>query len=247
MQYKLYLLGLLLTDGWFYGGAYSIELKSEDKDVLYQIGNRYTHCKIRERTRDTNFAKNYSCTQIDIRNKEIKEFVSNYYPEKDKTLNAAVPEEFLLSPSLWRGLLDGDGSYGYRKDIPFVSFTTKSEKLKEAFCYIIKEITGQVLRASRNVRDDIYNLGVTSINAKTFVQWLLSEDTFYIPRKKERMESISAWQPKGKQGIKTRLWTKEEEDFLYTHTNEECLQYLNRTLCAIKARRNKLNRERREE
>lgn len=103
------------------------------------------------------------------------------------------------------------------------------------------------MRASRNVRDDIYNLGVTSVNAKTFVQWLLSEDTFYIPRKKERMESINVWRPKGKQGTKSRLWTQKEENFLYTHTNEECLQHLNRTLCAIKARRNKLNKERRKE
>lgn len=40
-----------------------------------------------------------------------------------------------------------------------------------------------------------------------------------------------------------KRWTKEEDDFVYTHTTSECLKELNRTSDAIKNRKTKLNRE----
>lgn len=145
---------------------------------------------------------------------------------------------------MWRGILDGDGCYGYREKTPFIGFTTKSENLKNDFCKIVYDIVGQKILATRNKRDEIYNLGLTSVNAKRFIEWLLTEDTFYIPRKKEIMNSIVTWMPTGRQGIQQKRWTQEEDDYVYTHSFQDCVNKLDRTVAAIKNRRTKLNKER---
>ena len=244
MNKELYILGLILTDGYKYRNYYRIELKDEDKDVLEDIENSYD-CSLYHRTRDTNFAKNYSSTTLEIRDKELISFLDKYCLQEDKTHTAAIPKEYLLSPSLWRGILDGDGSYGYRNKTPFVSFVTINENFKESFCKVVKEIIGQKLIASRNKRDNVYNLGLTSIRAKNFIKWLLSETSFSIPRKEQCMKEIVQWQPTGRQGEIHKRWTKEEEDYVYTHTNQECVEKLGRTLSSIKNRRTKINKERR--
>lgn len=33
------------------------------------------------------------------------------------------------------------------------------------------------------------------------------------------MNSISEWEPKGRQGESHRRWTLEEDDFVFTHSN----------------------------
>ena len=245
MDKILYILGLVITDGYRNRNQYCIELKDEDKNVLEQIAENFS-CSLYSRTRDTNFMKSYSSTKLVIKNenKELVDILNKYIPNENKTMEVYVPEEFLYSPSLWRGILDGDGCFGYRKGTPFVGFVTKSEELKEAFCKVIHQVIGQELIASRNKRDDVYNLGVTSVNAKKFTEWLLTANTFYIERKKEVMDSIINWMPTGRQGEVHRRWTKEEEDFVYTHTNQECVEKLNRTLDSIKNRRTKINKER---
>lgn len=245
MNKELYILGLILTDGYKYRNYYRIELKDEDKNVLEQISDDFS-CSLYSRTRDTNFLKDYSSTKLIIKreNKELVSFLDKYIPNENKTLEAYVPEEFLHSPSLWRGILDGDGCYGYRGKTPFIGFVTKNEKLKDAFCQIVYDIVGQKISATRNKRDSVYNLGLTSVNAKKFIEWLLTEDTFYIPRKKNIMQSIILWEPTGRQGMRQRRWTQEEDDYVYTHTFQECVMFLDRTSDAIKNRRTKLNRER---
>ena len=243
MNYKLYVLGLVLTDGTYGKSAFSIELKKEDSFVLESIAQKY-NCSLYERTRDTNFKDNYTSVKVEIRNNDLRNFIKQYYPFEQKTLNAKIPNEYLHSPSLWRGILDGDGCYGYRGMTPFVGFVTKSESLKNDFCQIVQDIVGQKISATRNKRDGVYNLGLTSVNAKKFVMWLLEEDTFYIPRKKEIMDSIVLWQPSGRQGMRQRRWTQEEDDYVYNHTFQECVKNLDRTPDAIKNRRTKLNRER---
>ena len=245
MEKEMYVLGLVMTDGFKNKGQYCIELKKEDENVLLQISEDFA-TNLYRRTRDTNFAKDFSCTKLVIKDNLLTSLLDKFIPQEDKTNNAYVPNPFLFSPSLWRGILDGDGCYGYRKGTPYISFTTKSEKLKEAFCILVEQITGQKINATRNQRDNIYNLGVTSVNAKKLVKWLLSVDTFYIQRKKDIMESIVNWQPSGKQGESHRRWTIEEDNFVYSHTNQECVNKLNRSLGAIINRRTKLNRERRE-
>lgn len=153
MEKELYILGLILTDGYKNEKYWRIELKDEDKNVLEDIANNY-HCGLYHRTRDTNFAKNYSSTILEIRDKKLISFLNMYCPQKDKTFLADIPKEYLLSPSLWRGMLDGDGSYGYRqtrnKKTPFIGFVTINENFKEGFCYAVKHIIGQEIEATRN-------------------------------------------------------------------------------------------------
>lgn len=197
------------------------------------------------RTRDTNFAKNYCCGRLEIRDKELISNLNKYWIDEDKTLNVKIPDEFLLSPAIWRGILDGDGCFGFRtkNNTPFIGLVTKSENLKNDFLYVVKEIIDFDMKASRNKRDNAYNLGLTSLRAKEFITWLLSEDDNYIERKHDMMIKISQWEPKGKQGKVSRRWTPEEDEYVFSHTIEESLLALNRTRCAIKCRKTKINKE----
>ena len=44
--------------------------------------------------------------------------------------------------------------------------------------------------------------------------------------------------------MRQKRWTQKEDDYVYTHTFQECVMFLDRTSDAIKNRRTKLNRER---
>lgn len=95
MNKKLYVLGLILTDGYKYRNYYRIELKDEDKNVLEDIANNY-NCSLYHRTRDTNFTKNYSSTILEIKDKDLILFLNRYCPQEDKTYSAIIPEEYLF-------------------------------------------------------------------------------------------------------------------------------------------------------
>ena len=242
-----YLLGLLLTDGWYYHNRYQIELKESDCNILEQFHKIIPLSTISYRTRDTNFTKDYTCGRLEIQDKKIIDRITNYWTKEDKTLNADIPKEYLLSPYLWLGILDGDGSFGFRgKKTPHISFVTKSEKMKDAFLFMIKEVVGQEIYASRNKRDSVYNLGVTSVNAKKLAEWFKqnAQGCPRILRKKEKMEEILDWEPIGRQGQSKKRWTKEEDDFVYNHSIKESCSVLNRTINAIRARKAKLMKER---
>ena len=99
------------------------------------------------------------------------------------------------------------------------------------------------MKASRNKRDNVYNLGLVSVKAKKFITWLLSEDDNYIERKHDIMIKISQWEPKGKQGTSLRRWTPEEDDYILSHSMEESLLVLDRTKYAIESRKARINKE----
>ena len=50
-----------------------------------------------------------------------------------------------------------------------------------------------------------------------------------------------------KSRVAPKKWTVEEIKYLNTHSNEECVQYLNRTLRAIQQKRYLLRKENRNE
>lgn len=243
-----YITGLFLTDGWLScckNNYYlNIELKKEDENVLEQIFKTVQANKS-ERTRDTNFKENYTSVRMQITDKEVIDFLlNNNFPLKNKTETAFAPKMYKFSPAFWRGAIDGDGSYGYRNKTPFIGFTTKSEQLKNDFLECVEYVTGQKIIATRNKRDNIYNLGLTSVNAKKFIEWLMIFDDFYIKRKRDIMISILNWEPSGRQGEIHKRWSKEEDDFVYENSIQECLLHLSRTKNAIQLRKTKLNKER---
>ena len=108
--------------------------------------------------------------------------------------------------------------------------------MKVAYCdFLLKEfdITKEI---SRNKRDNVYNIMVSNEEAQNLCRYLYGESTLYLDRKYNKALEILDWRrPEGSRKMSHRLWTKEEEDFLLTHTLEESCNMLNRTKSAIKS------------
>ena len=246
-----YLYGLLITDGYLVnnkGYEYlSIELQELDREFLERL-SKYFQCHLYSRTRNTNFKEDFSSIRLTISdNKIIEKILQMGFPKENKTLNAAPPITEYSEKDFWRGVIDGDGSLGIRKRGVYLNLTTKSEFLKNAFVSLVKNITGLEMNVHRNIRDNIYNLTVTSHNAQKLIKWIYEDSIsdFYLPRKYEKYLEIKDLNIKSR--VAPKKWTAEEIEYLNTHSNEECTQYLNRTLGAIQQKRYLLRKENRNE
>lgn len=130
-----YIYGLLITDGSLSlrtrnRGKVSLEVSKKDEDIIYKLCNLIPNSHQRERTRDTNFKKDYTTKIFSNTRREFREkLISQGFPVINKTLNASPPILDYSEFDFWRGVIDGDGSIGITsKDIPFISLVTKSEK-----------------------------------------------------------------------------------------------------------------------
>ena len=153
LEEKSYIYGLLLTDGSLdikdfktYSGTVKLEVAYKDKDIIEKLYNIVPYSSIKERTRKTNFSEEYhSIIFSNSRKSFINELIKMGFPLKDKTLLAEPPKIDYDIDAFWRGVIDGDGSLGLRKSknglTPFLSLTTKSELLKNAFCNYLHDIT----------------------------------------------------------------------------------------------------------
>lgn len=257
LQEISYLYGLFITDGYLCQGSKNttylkIELQEKDKELLYKI---YDKCKghINQRTRDTNFKTNYISTTLTITDTDVLKAIFDMdFPLEDKTNNARPPKGEYSKKDFWRGVIDGDGSLGIRKNGPYLSLTTKSEALKEAFVDLVQELTGFKMNVHRNKRDNIYNLTICSQKAKTVADWLYGEmPEFQLLRKYNKYCEMFNKEPKEldistlptieeKSRSTYRKWTNEEIEYLKTHTKQESVEYLDRTKKAIELKRYQL-------
>lgn len=94
------------------------------------------------------------------------------------------------------------------------------------------------MNVTRNKRDNIYNLVVTSNNAKILAKWIYENDTnLRLERKYNKFLEINDFKLNP---INGRRWTEEEVNYLKTHTRQECVQYLNRSMGSIIGKINRL-------
>lgn len=238
-----YLFGLFGTDGHGrndINGHLSnmiLELTKKDEDIIYCIHNLFPDTSsIGTRTRDTNFKKDHQSTILYFNQKEILGILEKGgFPLKDKTNQIKPPLFDYNKYDFWRGVLDGDGSVGFRDEVPFISLTTKSEFLKESFVTFIFEETGKQLNPQRNKRDNIYNIMVTSTVATELAKKVWYDNCeIFLRRKFENAQLVKQWE---KPNFKKRSWTNEEEEFLLNNSIENFRkEYPDRTILAIKRR-----------
>jgi len=125
-------------------------------------------------------------------------FLSNMgFPQENKTAEAAPPTCDYDINAFWRGVIDGDGSLGIRKTSKgghegFLSLSTQSEKLKDAFCEYLHSITKETYNPQRNKRDNIYNIGCGMSSSKKICDKMYGNATIYLDRKyKKYLEMIN--------------------------------------------------------
>ena len=250
MDKKLYsyLFGLFGTDGSIKRTSdnnhiSSLVLELKDQDIIEKIFNILPDCSTSERIRNTNFKKNYHSYILYCYNKEFINWCeNNNFPLQNKTNAINIPNEY-EERDFWRGIIDGDGSLGMKniEEQPFVNLTTKSDFLKEAYCDFIYKITDFRPNCNRNKRDDIYNITLHGEKAIKILKTIYENADIYIDRKYNIYLNLLSWKKKERKGVKNKHWSLEEEKDLLTLSKEDfIIKYPNRTLVAIRTKKNKL-------
>jgi len=214
-----YLIGLFQTDGSLYDdtrnrGKFRIELSIKDSDIIYKIKNildsMNVNCSISERIRETNFGISDSIT-LSASELQFRNLLKEWNVPAGKKSNTIEPpfhkKEFSVNDYI-RGLYDGDGSVGYTSNnFPFVSFVTKSEKLKDFLINFISEITAKPKKKiNRNLRDYIYNITITKEDAIYFCEEIYPSGCLSINRKYENSQKVKSWiRPKDMKQNSSRL------------------------------------------
>lgn len=200
-----YIYGLLLTDGSIHqkkdlNNSYqtSLEVQYKDKDIIDKLNNLFPNSSSYERIRDTNFKKDCHSISFKYYQKDLPLLLFNMgFPIKDKTNIAQPPIVDYDESAFWRGVIDGDGSLGIRKQSRnrgkeiYLSLTTKSDILKDAFCNYMTKITAKKYNPKRNQRDNIYNITCSQGSAKRVLDDIYKNANIYLNRKYNKYLEIN--------------------------------------------------------
>lgn len=253
-----YIYGLLLADGSIYfshskdravdnRGRVSLEVNSRDKDIVIKLFNLIPNSHIRERTRNTNFKKDYTTCSFVNAQKEFRDWLVDCgFPKDDKTFKAAPPKIDYSEEDFWRGFIDGDGSLGFTKTgIPFISIVTTSDLIKDSFCDYIYKHYGIIKHLNRNKRDNAYNIVLQQEDAVNLVKDLWQKDCLCLNRKAIKANQIQQWiRPEGAKKRRYRQnWTKEQDEYILTHSLEDSMNTLHRTKGSVQTRLSRLSKQ----
>lgn len=249
---KYYFIGFLQGDGSLNistrnRGKLTIELSKKDRILLrlfkQKIEEVYPDIKISfsERTRDTNFKKDYKSSCLTICDQNFREEVSKYIPagKKSKVISPPKGMNEVEKKHYIRGLTDADGSLGLtNENKPFWSLCTSSEDVKNFILDEIEKELGFRKQINRNKRDQVYNISLFNEDA---VKWSSSIyiEGISLPRKFYKQKELSKWKrttPKRKGRKKS--WSKAEDNLLLSKefSTEELVQITKRSISSIKIR-----------
>lgn len=241
-----YFFGFVQTDGTLREstrnrGKLEIEIGEKDLHILKSFKNLFPsiYCSIRTRNRDTNFKKGYKSYVFGLYNLEFRKEINNLgIPYGKKSEIVLPPKVNFCERDYIRGLIDGDGSLGLtNRNIPFVSFTVKSEGLKDYLLSVIEKNTGERKRISRNTRDNIYNIMLNGEKAQDFIKYLYYSDCLCLKRKLRKTKLVLKWKrPKDLKRVFRKLWDEQQDNYILTHTIQESCNFLKRTDKSIKMR-----------
>jgi DNA-binding transcriptional regulator WhiA len=194
-----YFFGFAQTDGSLSKssrnrGKFQIEIGKKDLHILKSFKTLFpsVYSSIKARNRDTNFKKNYTSFVLTINDINFREEIDKLGVPYGKKSEIIVPPNFAFKERDYiRGLIDGDGSIGMRlKKFPFISFTVKSEKLKDYLVGVVERITGERKRLNRNARDNIYNIMINREKAQKIAEYLYYSDCLALNRKLKDVKKI---------------------------------------------------------
>ena len=240
-----YLFGFIQTDGSLQQNTYNrgkltIELNIKDSDILYKFGKIIPFSyNISERIRDTNFKNNHHSIQLTVYHLNFRnELVKNGIPYGKKS-EIIEPPINCSKQDYYRGIIDGDGSLGFtKKNVPFVSLVTSSEKLTIGYSKLIFDLTGKEKVLTRNKRDNIYNIVLYNEDAQKLVEYLYYENCLCLKRKYESVINILKWErPLNiKRVPHLKFWDEEQDQIVLTYPIEEAAKILHRSLASVKTR-----------
>lgn len=206
LEEKSYIYGLFLADGNLTllnvekcTGSIHLEINKKDEDIVNKLCNLIPYSTKTERVRNTNFMDNDHSVCFNISRKNfIKEIVDWGFPLQDKAETATVPNTNYDRNAFWRGFIDGDGSIGLRKSgnylTPFLSITTKSDYLFNAFNDYLYDAIGKRTNLVKNKRDNIYNIVCAGKDCCRILKIIYQDATIYLDRKYNKYLECLEWE-----------------------------------------------------
>jgi len=236
-----YIIGFLHGDGSYYKqsrnrGKISIELSKKDVDILDKIQAIISDGKRSERTRDTNFKKNYASSILLIYKKEIRYTLDLPVGKKCEIIK---PPKWIDENHYIRGLCDADGSIGMTsKGKPFWSLCTSSEDIKNLIISKMRDIVGIEKRLHRNKRDGVYNIVLYDEDAIKFALYTYGKATIYLDRKYQAFNKIVEWKrTTPKRPGRKKIWLPEEDRIVLSDLSiKDKIILLNRSKSSISTR-----------
>lgn len=244
-----YIFGFISTDGSLTKIGkkvrLAIELAHTDKEILEKFKTILpVKSFLGERIRKTNFKNKYKSSFLNCYNNELilKLNELGLFTGK-KSFTITPPSIEYSEKDYWRGVIDGDGSLGFRtskgKDgKPFIGLCSDSEPIVTSFSKLAYNISNSKLNPKRNIRDNIYNLSLEGEPAKLLVSYLYYDGCLALNRKKKLAELIKNWNPVNRNQIE---WKQHEEEFVLNHSIEDSIKFTQRTKEAIQKRKWLLN------
>ena len=222
-------------------GRLQIEVGEKDTHILKSFKQLFpsVYSGIRIRNRDTNFKENYTSYTFTICDMEFRKELNKLgVPYGKKSLIVSPPKTNFCERDYIRGLVDGDGSVGItNKGFPFISFTVKSEKLKNYLFNFIEKTIGERKRLKRNKRDNIYNIMLKNEKAQQVIRYLYYPGSLTLKRKSKKARMVLKWKRlKDLKRIFQKFWEEWEDKYILNHPIEESCNYLKRTDRSIKMR-----------
>ena len=103
----------------------------------------------------------------------------------------------------------------------------------------VEKVTGLRIHASRNSRDNVYNLLLTKEKAAKMVGALYYPGCLALDRKIGKAKEVLSWvRPEGskKREYETKRWTRYEDEYIKTHTLTESCKSLGRNFKSVRMR-----------
>jgi hypothetical protein len=207
LEEKSYIYGLLLSDGTLYlahentlSGTMKLEISERDEDIVDKLCSIVPNSTKTRRVRDTNFKTGYHSVSFNVSRQEfIKEMVDFGFVTEKKSQNARPPIKEYDKNAFWRGVIDGNGSIGLRKNSSgntdaFLSLIINGDDLKNEFCSYLQSITGHQYSPKRNKRDNVYNVGCGGHAACRVLKMLYKDATIYLNRKYQKYLECMDWE-----------------------------------------------------
>ena len=249
-----YFFGFAQTDGCLSSssrrrGRLSIEIQAKDSLLLEKCQALFScNSLITKRTRDTNFKKDYSSVIFNIFDLEFRKEIEQLgLPVGKKSEIVKPPTVPFSEKDYWRGVIDGDGSLGISKGGScFISLTTKSEELKEAFVNYCFKINGILKNPHRNVRDNIYNITFLDEGARDMVKELYYDGCLCLDRKLEKSKEVLNWvrDPNCKKITwQKKKWDDEQDQILLSNPIEKAAELLDRNIKSCEMRLYRLSKK----
>lgn len=242
-----YLFGFLQADGHLRQlsrnrGRIEVELHVQDRTILEKFTNLITvHSYIRERTRDTNFKKQYKSVTwsvFDLGFRTVLNELGLPYGKKSKIIS--TPTVPFSEIDYWRGVIDGDGSLGLTANqYPFLSLITTSPFLHCAYTEFLFQKIGQRKITTPNKRDKAFNICVFKENAQKLIGELYYPGCICLDRKLKSAEMVNAWVRPSDMVKKTwavRKWTSKEDAIVLKFPYQKAAEKLGRTERSVKTR-----------